>query len=143
MSLKIHSNAVILKYKSPISMILKRQWFQVFLGKVCRSSYHILIIKYIIKQCTAYFLHNVSSKYMSLIYIQDVAIDTLHVLIKYRLICVKKVRIWIPRRQFIPTHCILLWNLATPISYIELINYIMYYQINVYYLLWLCMQNAF
>ena len=31
--------------------------------------------------------------YMSLIYIQDVAIDTLHVLIKYRLICVKKVRI--------------------------------------------------
>ena len=71
MSLKIHSNAVILRYKSPISMILKRQWFQVFLGKVCRSSYHILIIKYIIKQCTAYFLHNVSSKY-HFIYVSDI-----------------------------------------------------------------------
>ena len=146
MSLKIHSNAVILRYKSPISMILKRQWFQVFLGKVCRSSYHILIIKYIIKQCTAYFLHNVSSKY-HFIYVSDIYsrccywyITCFHQIQTY--LC-KKVRIWIPRRQFIPTHCILLWNLATPISYIELINYIMYYQINVYYLLWLCMQNAF
>ena len=147
MSLKIHSNAVILKYKSPISMILKRQWFQVFLCRFCRSTYHILIMKHIICQCTACFLNRfrvrISFYIFFLIYIQDVAYHTLHIFIKYRLICVKKVRIWIPRRQFIPTHCILLWNLATPISYIELINYIMYYQINVYYLLWLCMQNAF
>ena len=60
MSLKIHSNAVILRYKSPISMILKRQWFQVFLCRFCRSTYHILIMKHIICQCTAYFLQTVS-----------------------------------------------------------------------------------